>query len=83
MTDGLTLISLITTPSRETGSTAFSRTWRIPAESTEAFAQAMTERYGQPIHEGLSTVGKLATEARRAVDAGEIMFIDREDTTDG
>ena len=83
MADGCTLISLITAPDREPGSAAYSRAWRIPTASAEAFAQAMTERYGEPIHEGLSTVGRLAAEARRAEESGEIMFTDREDSTDG
>lgn len=42
--DGLTLVTVITAGSREPGTAAHSRAWRIPPESAEAFAQAMTER---------------------------------------
>lgn len=62
MADGLTLVTVITASSREPGATAHSRAWRIPTDSAEAFAQAMTERYGEPI-EGLSTVGAMQQRA--------------------
>jgi hypothetical protein len=69
MADGLTLVTVITAPGREPGATAHSRSWRIPSESAEGFAQLMTERYGEPV-EGLSTVGAMAARARTNAEDG-------------
>lgn len=68
--DGLTLVTVITAGSREPGTVAHSRAWRIPPESAEAFAQAMTERYGEPIVEGLSTVGAMQRRAETNAEDG-------------
>ena len=77
MADGLTLVTVITAPSREPGTTAHSRSWRIPTDSAEAFAQLMTERYGEPI-EGLSAVGAMQKRAETNAADGFI-FTDPED----
>jgi hypothetical protein len=74
--DGLTLVSVITASSREPGTTAHSRAWRIPTASAEAFAEAMTERYGEPI-EGLSTVGAMQRRAESNAADG-FLFSDPE-----
>jgi hypothetical protein len=76
MADGLTLVSLITASSRELGATAHSRAWRVPAASAEAFAEAMTERYGEPV-EGLSTVGAMQRRAESNAADG-FLFTDPE-----
>ena len=75
MSDGLTLISLISSDSREPGSMAHSRAWRIPHSSAEAFATVMTERYGAPIQEGLSTVASMVAAADTNAEAG-FLFTD-------
>lgn len=78
--DGLTLVTVITAPGREPGAVAHSRAWRIPTQSAEAFAQAMTERYGQPV-EGLSTVGKM--QERAASNAADGFLFTDPDEPDG
>ncbi|MCW2904120.1 MAG: hypothetical protein JWO67_6385 [Streptosporangiaceae bacterium] len=81
MTDGpLTLVSVITSPSRDRECIAHSRAWHIPTEQVEAFAQAMAERFGPPIHESVSTVGSMVDAADR--DADKILFYDPEETPD-
>lgn len=77
MSDGLTLVSVITASSREPGATAHSRSWRIHTASAEAFAQVMTERYGEPA-EGLSTVGAMVRRAGTNAEDG-FLFSDPED----
>jgi hypothetical protein len=81
--DGLTLVSIITAPSRDRECTAHSRAWRIPAASAEAFAQAMTERYGPPVQEGLSTVSAMRDVADRAAEDGFLFTSREEDPPDG
>jgi hypothetical protein len=79
--DGLTLISIVSSASRELGSPVYSRAWRIHGKSAEAFAQAMTERYGEPVQEGLSTVGATRAAAERN-SADGFLFTDGEAGTD-
>lgn len=81
--NGLTLVSIITAPSRDHECTAHSRAWRIPAASAEAFAQAMTERYGAPVQEGLSTVGAMRDKAGRAAGDGFLFTSREEEAPDG
>jgi hypothetical protein len=81
--DGLALVSIITAPSRGHECTAHSRAWRIPTASAEAFAQAMTERYGPPVQEGLSTVGAMRDAADRAAEDGFLFTGRNEEAPDG
>lgn len=77
MPDGLTVVSLITSPTPDLDATAHTRAWVIPCASTEAFAQAMTERYGQPI-ESVATNGQLRAEYEHAATNGTV-FVDPEE----
>jgi len=69
---------VITSDSLDPEATAHSRAWRIPGELAEAFASAMTERFGEPIHEGLSANGVLSADAAQAERDGRILFVDRD-----
>lgn len=74
--DGVTLVSVITAPDRKPGTTAHSRSWRIPTRLADHFARLMTQRYGEPI-EGLSSIKSL-TDRSAANDDG-MLFTDPRD----
>jgi len=64
--DGLTTVMVVTADSDEPDATAYCRGWIIPHASAEAFAEAMTERYGPPIHEAVNTVAALVAKAEQS-----------------
>ena len=51
----LAVIMLVTSPSSEPDSTVTTLAWPIKPDTADEFARLMTERFGQPSAEGLST----------------------------
>jgi hypothetical protein len=78
---GLTLVSIVSCASSDPGSPVYSRAWRIHSRSADAFAQAMTEKYGAPVQEGLSTVRATREAAERSAEEG-FLFTDGEEGPD-
>jgi hypothetical protein len=73
---GVTLVTVITAPDRKPGSTAHSRSWRIPARLADVFAEEMTAKFGEPI-EGLSSIKALRDRAETNAADG-YLFTDPE-----
>ena len=72
--DAVTFIHLLTAPDWEAGTVAHSRAWRVPAGLAEAIAQVMTECFGPPAEEVLSTVGALRAARVRDLAEGGFLF---------
>lgn len=70
----LATVSLIVAPGDGREALAQQRAWAIPAASAEAFAQAMTERYGAPVMESLATVGMMIDASERDAAAGHLFW---------
>lgn len=74
---GVTLVTVITAPDRKPGTAAHSRSWRIPTNLADTFAEEMTRKFGMPI-EGLSTVKSLQDRAEQNAADG-YLFTDPEE----
>lgn len=79
--NGWATVSLISGEGGQPGSVAHSRIWSIPGHLAGKFAEAMTERFGAPAAEALSTVGAM-TAAAESDAADGFLFIDGEAESD-
>jgi len=70
------VVTLNTTGSTAPESTAHTRAWIIPPGIAEAFARAMTERFGEQVLEQIGTNGIFAKHAAAAAAEGVVFLTD-------
>lgn len=63
---GIATIVLVSANGTDPDSTVYARSWEIPNGHAEPFAQMMTERFGQPITEGVTSLANLDVATDRA-----------------
>jgi hypothetical protein len=62
----LNTVILVSGDTGKPGSVLFARSWELPPLSAEAFAQAMTERFGEPACEAVGSADSCLEHAERA-----------------
>lgn len=71
--ESVATIVLVSSSGIDQESTAYARCWEIPAGHAEVFARLMTDRFGQPINEGVASLGNLGVATERAAESGVII----------